>query len=338
LAPWAEPSPDRARDHIDEPRIITMKLKPLAVSAGLFLCAVFPGAALAQMPPMDQITMTSIAPPPEDALGIPLYAGVAPGSEGATQKEQWNLIFGQKGVRNVTRPTLTPYLPTPGKATGAAVIVAPGGAYMMLAMDNEGRLVAQWLADHGVAAFVLKYRLDATPADNNAALAAIGARVGAAAKSGADHAPPIHQPLAIDDAQVALQLVRSRAGEWGVDPHRVGMIGFSAGAMTTLQTALESGAGPRPDFVGIIYGPMNGVTPPPNPPPMFVAIANDDPLFGDTDYGLAQAWRKARAPFEMHVYERGDHGFGMTRKGSTSDLWIDQFFAWIKARGLLVKG
>jgi acetyl esterase/lipase len=208
---------------------------------------------------------------------------------------------------------------------------------MMLSMDNEGRLVAQWLADHGVAAFVLKYRLDETPADNMETLKVMGARFGAAAKSGADHAPPIHQPLAIDDARVALTLVRARAGEWGVDPARVGMVGFSAGAMTALQTTLESGAGPRPDFVGIIYGPMNSVTPPPNAPPMFAAIANDDPLFGDTDYGLAQSWRKARAPFEMHVYERGGHGFGMTKAGGTSDLWIDQFFAWMKARGLLAK-
>jgi acetyl esterase/lipase len=313
-----------------------MKLKSLVVAAGLsLLCA---GSALAQMPPQDQIKMTSIAPPPEASRGIPLYSGAAPGSEGATQVEQWNLIFGQRAVRNVTRPTLTPYLPSPDKATGAAVIVAPGGAYMMLSMDNEGQLVAQWLADHGVAAFVLKYRLDPTPADDNATLAVMGARFGAAAKSGADHAPPIYQPLAIDDAQVALTLVRSRAAEWGLDPKRIGMIGFSAGAMTTLQATLKSGAGPRPDFVGIVYGPMNTVTPPPSPPPMFAALANDDPLFGDTDYGLAQAWRKVHAPFEMHVYERGDHGFGMTKKGTTSDLWIDQFFAWMKARGLLTKG
>jgi len=311
-----------------------MKFKPLAVAVGLSLCA---APAFAQMPPLGAVKIVSISPPAEAARGIPLYAGVAPGSEGATQKEQWNEIFGQNGVRNVTRPTLTPYLPEPGKATGAAVIVAPGGAYMMLSMDNEGRLVAQWLADHGVAAFVLKYRLDPTPADDQAALAAIGARVGAAAKSGADHAPPIFQPLAIDDAQAALNLVRSRAGEWGVDPQRVGMVGFSAGAMTTLQTTLESGTGPRPDFVGVIYGPMNTVTPPPNAPPLFAAIASDDPLFGDTDYGLVQAWRKVHAPFEMHVYEHGDHGFGMTKKGTTSDLWIDQFYAWMKARGLLTK-
>ena len=314
-----------------------MMLKPLVVSTGLLLCLTFPGAAVAQMPPPDQITMTSIAPPPEAAREIPLYAGVAPGSEGATQKEQWNRIFGQNAVRNVTRPTLTPYLPAPGTASGAAVIVAPGGAYMMLSMDNEGRLVAQWLADHGVAAFVLKYRLDRTPADDQGALKAMGERFGAAARSGADHAPPLHQPLAIDDAQAALKLVRARAGDWGVDPGRVGMIGFSAGAMTALQTTLKSGVGPRPDFVGVIYGPMNGVTPPPSPPPMFAAIANDDPLFGDTDYGLAQAWRKVHAPIEMHVYERGDHGFGMTKKGTTSDLWIDQFYAWMKTRGLLAK-
>jgi acetyl esterase/lipase len=113
------------------------------------------------------------------------------------------------------------------------------------------------------------------------------------------------------------------------------MVGFSAGAMTALQVTLQSATGPRPDFVGLIYGPMNSVTPPANAPPVFAALANDDPLFGNTDYGLAQAWRKARAPFEMHVYERGGHGFGMASNKATSDLWIDEFFAWIRARGLL---
>ncbi len=107
--------------------------------------------------------------------------------------------------------------------------------------------------------------------------------------------------------------------------------------MTTLQATLRDAPDARPDFVGHIYGPMNAVTPPANPPPLFAALASDDPLFGDTDYGLAQVWRKARAPIEMHVFEKGDHGFGMTKKGTTSDLWIDEFIAWMRARGLLNK-
>jgi acetyl esterase/lipase len=274
-------------------------------------------------------------PTPVEPNAIALYPGVAPGSEGSTQVEHWNFLMGGRAIRNVTRPTLTPYLPAKDKATGAAVIVAPGGAYMMLSIDGEGVQVAQWLADHGVAAFVLKYRLDPTPDDDQAALGALGARFGAAAQAGADKVAPLHQPLAVADAQEALRLVRKRAGEWGIDPRRVGMVGFSAGAMTTLQATLKNAADARPDFIAPIYGPMNTVTPPANPPPIFAAIANDDPLFGATDYGLIQAWRKAGGSVELHVYQKGDHGFGMRKQGTTSDLWIDQFYAWMKAMGLL---
>jgi acetyl esterase/lipase len=276
-------------------------------------------------------------PTPAEPSAIPLYAGVAPGSEGATQVEHWNYLMGGRAIRNVTRPTLTPFLPAKDKATGAAVIVAPGGAYMLLSIDQEGIQVAQWLADHGIAAFVLKYRLDATPDDDQAALDAVGARFGAAARAGADKAPPVFQPLAVADAQEALRLVRRRAGEWSVDPKRVGMVGFSAGAMTTLQATMKDAPDARPDFIAPIYGPLNTVTPPANPPPIFAAIAADDPLFGRTDFGLIQAWRKAGGSTELHVYQKGDHGFGMRKQGTTSDLWIDQFHAWMKAMGFLTK-
>lgn len=295
--------------------------------------AAFAGAAQAQGIPQ-HVEIRTI-PTPAQPGAIPLWPGVAPGSEGATQVERWNFIIDGIAARNVTRPTLTPYLPARDKATGAAVIVAPGGAYMMLSMEWEGEKVARWLADHGIAAFVLKYRLDATPDDDQETLKVMGARFGAAAKAGADKAPPISQPLALDDAQQALRLVRSRAGEWGVDPRRVGLMGFSAGAMTTLGATLRNAPDARPDFIAPIYGPMNTVAAPANPPPMFTAIANDDPLFGNTDYGLVQAWKKAGGAVEMHVYEKGDHGFGMHRRGTTSDLWIDQFYAWMTARNLL---
>lgn len=276
--------------------------------------------------------------PPAEPNAIPLYSGVAPGSESHRQKETWDRIMGERIVRNVTKPTLTPFLPDPSKATGAAVIVAPGGAFLMLSIDNEGWPVAQRLAEQGIAAFVLKYRLDPTPDDEREFKNVAGQRFGAAAKAGADKVPPIHQPLAVDDAVTALRLVRSRAKEWRIDPQRVGMLGFSAGAMTTLQVALRDDAASLPNFVGLIYGPMTPVKANANTPPAFIAIAADDPLFATSGFGIIESWRAAKRPVELHYYEKGDHGFGMRQQHLTSDLWLTQFHAWLQARGLLRKG
>lgn len=291
------------------------------------------GTVCAQMQPGQWPPFKRIATPVEPNA-IPLYSGVAPGSETSKQVELWDEIMNERIVRNVTRPTLTPFLPEAGKANGTAVVVAPGGAFMMLAMDNEGYPVAKALAQKGITAFVLKYRLDPTPADEKAFQAAADARMAVAAKAGANRAPPPTQPLAIKDGLAALALVRARASEWHVDPNRVGIIGFSAGAMTALQVALANDP-VRPDFVGLIYGPMTTVTPPPKAPPAFIAIAADDPLFGNSGFGIVESWKKAGAPVELHLYEKGGHGFGMHHLNTTSDLWFGQFEAWLGARGLL---
>ncbi|HXD22074.1 MAG TPA: alpha/beta hydrolase fold domain-containing protein [Gemmatimonadaceae bacterium] len=285
-------------------------------------------AQMRQMPPFKRIQI------PAEPNAIPLYSGVAPGSEASRQVELWDEIMGERIARNVTRPTLTPVLPDPGKANGTAVVVAPGGAFMMLAMDNEGYPVARALAEKGVAAFVLKYRVDATPEDEKAFQAAADARFAGAAKAGADRVAPIHQPLATKDGLAALALIRARAQEWHVDPNRVGMIGFSAGAMTVLQVTLADDP-VRPDFVALIYGPMTPVTLPAKVPPAFIALAADDPLFGNSGFGIVESWKKAGAPVELHYYEKGGHGFGTHHLNATSDSWIGQFEAWLGARGLL---
>jgi acetyl esterase/lipase len=151
----------------------------------------------------------------------------------------------------------------------------------------------------------------------------------------ADRPPPSAPPFALDDAQTALRMVRKRAAEWSVDPKRVGMIGFSAGAMTTLATALRNDSAARADFIGIIYGPLGTVQVPQPAPPLFAAIAVDDPLIGSGDFGLIKSWRDAKAPVEFHLYEHGGHGFGMRKQSLTSDLWADQFHAWMNANKLL---
>lgn len=290
-------------------------------------------------PVMGQDVVMETVQPQGQAGAIALYPdqpAVPP-----EQDEQWSHMQVRIGansidnimVRNVVRPTITPYLPDPARATGAAVVVAPGGAFLSLSMTGEGSDVARWLADHGVAAFVLKYRLNATPRDDKAFLGVMGQRFAAAAE--AREAAEISEPRATQDALKALEMIRARAASWHVDAARVGMIGFSAGAMTTLKAALEGKAGQRPAFIGYIYGPMAAIAVPADAPPMFNAIAMDDGLFAKQGFGIVEAWRRAKRPVELHAYERGDHGFGAGRPGTTTALLLPQFLAWMAMRGLL---
>jgi acetyl esterase/lipase len=294
----------------------------LATIAALLLAA----PATAQMP-------TPVpAQAPAEPGAIPLYAGHVP----AKSTEQWARFGGDLAVRNVTVPTLTPVLPDPAKATGTAVIVAPGGAFMMLSMTHEGWAVAHWLADHGIAAFVLKYRLNPTPVADAEAFPYMGKRVADSLRD--PNAPPaISEPRATLDALAALKMVRAGAAKWHVDPARVGMIGFSAGAMTTMNAALEGKGADRPNFIGYIYGPLLTRDVPADAPPMFAAIANDDSLFGHHAYSIIEAWRTAHVPVEFHAYERGDHGFGMGKPGTTTTLLMPEFYAWMQMRGLTGK-
>lgn len=301
----------------------------------IVLALALPGAAGAQQ--MDSTPIDGPARAPAGAKEIPLYGKDTPGKP---SDEAEMRFFGRETVlRNVTYPTLTPILPAPGKANGTAVIVAPGGGFSILAMQNEGWRVAQALADRGVAAFVLKYRLNPTPKDDQAFMAEMGKMMSAAARTPGKR-PDLKNPDATKDALAALKMIRSRAGEWRVDPSRVGMIGFSAGAMTTLNAVFEAGgdADPLtlgPDFIGFIYGPMNAVQVPADAPPMFAALAMDDPLFGNGDWSIASAWHAAKRPVELHVYQSGGHGFGTGRPNTTSTMLMPEFLAWMDMQGLL---
>jgi len=270
---------------------------------------------------------------PAQPDAIALGTGALPG---ATAPEAWHRQYGSVFARNVTVATLTPFLPAPGKATGTAVIVAPGGGFRTLSMENEGWNVARALAARGVAAFVLKYRLIQTPPDMPGFERAMRDMFSGAAR------PPQRSPdqamadLAPQraDARAAFALVRARAAQWRVDPGRVGMVGFSAGAMLTMATAL-AGEDAKPAFIGIVYGPLAPVAVPPNAPPLFVALAADDPLFGNGGTGLIDSWRAAHRPVEFHLYEQGGHGFGMYDKPTTSTGWFDAFTRWLAMHGWL---
>ncbi|WP_294395630.1 alpha/beta hydrolase [uncultured Sphingomonas sp.] len=249
------------------------------------------------------------------------------------EHEQWEMRGANgRGLRNIRNPTLTPVLPDAGRATGAAVIIAPGGAFRILAMDNEGFDVARMLASRGIAAFVLKYRTIPTPRDSEAFLAAM-ARAMAAPRDGTR--PPDVPRDALEDAEAAVRLVRTRAARWRVDPERVGFLGFSAGAILALDVGLSGDKSARPDFVGSIYGPMMKRAVPEDAPALFAAIALDDPLFArGKELGLIESWRNAGRPLEAHLYDRGGHGFAMQRSSAASELWVEEFLAWMRDRRL----
>lgn len=246
--------------------------------------------------------------------------------------ESWFRLLGSVAVRNVSAATLTPYLPPPEIATGAAVIVAPGGGFLVEAMENEGWSQARWLAARGIAAFVLKYRLQATPVDDDAFRAAVRARFAAAVVAPGAARSLTTPRAAVEDGCAAVDLVRRRASAWGVDPARVGWLGFSAGAMIGLAVA-GSEPGVRPDFVGAIYPAMDAVDVRADAPPLFVAMAADDPLFGRQGYGLVQSWHEAGRSAELHVYAKGGHGFGMGAPGTTSTGVMAAFDAWLTCGG-----
>jgi acetyl esterase/lipase len=277
--------------------------------------------------------MTPIAIP-DQPQAIDIGTGPLPD---ATAQESWHAQYGSRFARNVTVATITPFLPDPAKASGAAVVVAPGGGFRTLSMENEGWNVARALAARGVAAFVLKYRLNQTPADMPGFERSMAEMFSSTATR-----PPRPDPqqmmarLApqIADSRAAFALIRRRAAEWKIDPDRIGMVGFSAGAMLTIATALV-GEDAKPAFIGNIYGPLAAVTVPADAPPLFVALAADDPFFANGGFGLLDSWRAAKKPAELHLYEQGGHGFGMYPKETTSTGWFNAFVSWLAMHGML---
>lgn len=256
--------------------------------------------------------------------------GTGPGQP----REDWFRHNGSLQVRNVTDATLTPFLPPPGAGTGAAVIVAPGGAFLGLAIEEEGYRIARWLADHGVAAFVLKYRLLPTPSDPARFRREVTAvRTG---KGSASFRPPEDTPpQALADGLAAMRRVRTEAAQWGIDPGRVGMMGFSAGAFTTLSVTRAAGAGEMPAFIAPIYGRFAPGEVPPNAPPLYAVIAADDGLFAAQGFGLVESWLRAGRPAEFHLYQSGGHGFGLGKAGTTTEDWIEGFHRWLGSNGFL---
>jgi endo-1,4-beta-xylanase len=261
---------------------------------------------------------------------IPLWPNGAPGFEGRKDEKEVHSAqrSGEYKVTNVHNPTLTVFLPPREKVTGAAVVLCPGGGHRELWVLHEGENEAKWLNDRGVAAFVLKYRL---------------ARERGSPYQIAEHA--------LQDGQRAIRLVRNRAKEWGINPDRVGMMGFSAGGEVTAlvcaraETGKEDAADPvdrlsaRPDFQALIYSGPQGVlreNVPRNMPPTFIAVGDDDNarMWLVAHY---QALKTAGVSAELHVYAKTPHGFGYrpNRAGRLGDTWLQQFLAFLSVEGML---
>ena len=266
---------------------------------------------------------------------IPLYAAPKPVAEGMRESVAKDAA-GRTVIRNVTEPALTPFFPKRGRANGASVIVIPGGGFMYLSWDSEGTMVAQRLAEKGVTAFVLKYRLDKTPDDKAAYEQMLRERILKYAQPQteprSESAPSPAVLAAAEDAGAAIRLIRGRAGEWKLDPERIGVVGFSAGAITAAYAATASSD--RPDFAGIIYGALDRPVPK-DAPPVFIAASVDDGIMTpEKTIGIFNAWRAAGRPAELHLFEGGGHGYGMVPNGKTSDHWFDEFVWWLESRKL----
>jgi len=251
---------------------------------------------------------------------VKVWPGVAPGSEHWTQNELTieSTPIGSV-ILNVVTPTLTAYLPPRSKATGTGIIVAPGGAFVALAIDLEGSTVARWLQERGIAAFVLKYRI---------------------VEKRGEGIPMMDRDTAgrygIADGIQALKVVRQHAAEWGIAPDRIGFMGFSAGAMVTSGTVLQQDSAARPNFAAMIYGGPFGVMPaiPSKLPPLFLAWAQDDRMAREAIANFHDALRRAGQRPEVHIFSTGGHGFGLKKQGTTSDHWIEDFYNWLDAQGL----
>jgi acetyl esterase/lipase len=284
--------------------------------------------------------MSQRATPPSEIISssttpqvIRLWPGKAPGSEGWKQQETALDMGRDRIVRNVVNPTLTAYFPPRGKANGTAAIICPGGGFHTISINNEGIEVARYLNSLGITAFLLQYRLTRT---NAAFYFVMRHRI----ETPGGMNSVLHQmaPLMLADGQQAIRLVRTYAAQWSLSPHRIGMIGFSAGGFLALDVALHNDDFSRPDFIAAIY-PLapKPLQPPAGKVPLFSVCAKDDLIVPPANNceRAADVWHAAHIPAELHVFTTGGHGFGMIRQDLPIDAWPLLFRNWLQAQGFL---
>ncbi|MCC6202717.1 MAG: alpha/beta hydrolase fold domain-containing protein [Gammaproteobacteria bacterium] len=286
----------------------------------------------------------------QEPTEIRLWPDGAPGSGHWTVPEAVTTSpGGGRIITNVSDPTLTVFLPDPARATGTAVVIAPGGALRALGFDHEGIAVARWLIERGIAGLVLKYRTrQHVPGAPGGAFPGPGPGRGAAGprqeitivRGNANPAPDdaaLTEVLqfAVADAQAALALVRRNAAAWHINPERVGIMGFSAGGGVAIGTALAPQSAASPDFIVSLYGPaLQDVIVPAHAPPLFIAVGATHFNVTSGCLALFGEWKAAGKPVELHVYDGVSAGFGLNPRGLPVDGWIDRFHEWLVMRQL----
>ena len=270
---------------------------------------------------------------------IQLYEGKPKGSENWTWTEQTSVknIFNTEVVYNVVQPTITAYLPPKDLATGTAIVIAPGGAFHTLSINSEGVDVAKWLNSKGIAAFVLKYRVARSFTDDP--VKELMPKMSNFKALDIENDTIV--PLAMADGLTAMKYVRDHAKEMDIDPNKIGFMGFSAGGTLTMSVVYNATDANRPNFVAPIYAyepAVIGSTPPSVKTPIFVAVAGDDQLgMMPMSINIYKKWFDAKHPAELHIYEKGGHGFGMRKQNLPTDTWYERFGEWLKLQGYLKK-
>jgi acetyl esterase/lipase len=271
---------------------------------------------------------------------IRLYDGPPQGSENWNwaEKKSFNQMTHQMLVYNVVNPTLTVFPADPALASGAAVIVCPGGAFHFLSIDNEGTLVAKWLAKKGITAFVLKYRT--AHIDTDDPLGDMMAELSPGKRKDSYEAEmKATIPLSIADGKAAITYVRNHASEFSINPDHIGIIGFSAGGTVTAASAFNYNKDNKPNFVAPVYAYMPDELETeilPDAPPMFLACASDDQLgLAPNSVLLYNKWLTSKHSAEIHIYAKGGHGFGMNVQHLPVDTWIDRYGDWLVFIGMM---
>jgi acetyl esterase/lipase len=248
------------------------------------------------------------------------------------ERQYLSPIWQTEVVTNVSKPTMTVHLPDPAIANGTALVIAPGGGFMALSINSEGNWVADWAVKNGITAFVLKYRVAPSGEDATAEFQqAVGDREAFMKKVGSVI------PLSVADGRAAVEYVRTHAAEYGIKPDRIGIMGFSAGGGVVGGVVYDHTPASRPDFAVPVYSALqrDDTTPvPEDAMPIFVVCSADDVFgFQTQSADIFKKWNAAGKPAELHIYEKGGHGFGARKQGMPSDKWLDAFGEWLKSHG-----
>lgn len=246
------------------------------------------------------------------------------------EKEYFSQIWQTQVVTNVSTPTMQVFKPDATKSNGTSVIIAPGGGLYALSINSEGNEVAKWLNEKGITAFVLKYRLVPTGEDGVKEAMEIGEKIN-------ETVAPV-MPLSVQDGLAAVEYVRKNSESLGIDPQKIGFMGFSAGGAVAMGVGYNYSMDSRPDFLVPVY-PWTSAMPvkecPSDAPPMLIICATDDPLgLAGGSIELYSSYLKAGKKVGLHMYAIGGHGFGMKKQGLPSDNWISRFYDWSVAEGI----